>query len=117
MGKLTELNTKQRKALELLTCGLGMTYREIAEQVGVNEKTLWRWRNEPEYAEFQQELKKINDIRWQAAEDAARASCISLCREGNQKMVQFVLQNLGYNPAQKVEADVKTNDIKIVIGE
>lgn len=105
------INKKQRIALELLTSGEGLTLKEIAETADVNEKTLWRWRNEPEYAEFQEELKRLNDIRWQAAEDAARESAIKLCKQGNQKMVQFVLQNAGYNPTQKVEADVKTDII------
>ena len=110
------LSTKQKKALELLTCGLGLTYKEIAEQVGVDTKTLYRWRNEPDFALFQQELKRLNDIRWQAAEDAAREGCISLCREGNQKMIEFVLKNLGYNPTQKVEAELNTT-INIEIEE
>ena len=108
------LNTKQKKALELLTCGLGMNFKEIAEQVGVSPKTLWNWRNGNDFTEFQEELARLNNIRWQAAEDAAREAAISLCREGNQKMVQFVLQNCGYNPTQKVEADLHT-DIEINI--
>lgn len=108
------INKKQRIALELLTSGEGLTLKEIAEAANVNEKTLWRWRNEPAYAEFQEELKRLNDIRWQAAEDAARESAIRLCKQGNQKMVQFVLQNAGYNPTQKVEADLH-NDIVINI--
>lgn len=110
------LNTKQRKAIELLTSGEGLTLKEVAEQAGVNEKTLWRWRNEPEYALFQEELKRINDERWKAAVDAARQSAIRLCKEGNQKMVEFVLKNEGYNPTQKVEADIST-DINITIEE
>ena len=108
------INKKQRIALELLTSGEGLTLKEIAEAADVNEKTLWRWRNEPAFAEFQEELKRLNDIRWQAAEDAARESAIRLCKQGNQKMVQFVLQNAGYNPTQKVEADLH-NDIVINI--
>lgn len=109
------ITTKQRRALELLTCGLGMNYKEIAEEVGVSPKSLWSWRNDERYKEFQDELKRLNDIRWQAAEDAAREGCISLCREGNQKMIQFVLQNAGYNPAQKVEGNIST-DVTINIG-
>ena len=108
------INKKQRIALELLTSGEGLTFKEIAEAANINEKTLWRWRNEPEFVEFQGELKRLNDIRWQAAEDAARESAIRLCKQGNQKMVQFVLQNAGYNPTQKVEADLH-NDIVINI--
>lgn len=108
------INKKQRIALELLTSGEGMSYKEIAEAAGVTPKTLWNWRNGKDFTEFQEELKRLNDIRWQAAEDAARESAIRLCKEGNQKMVQFVLQNAGYNPTQKVEADLH-NDIVINI--
>ena len=105
------LTTKQKKALELLTCGLGLSYKEISEQVGVDTKTLYRWRNEPAFALFQQELKRLNDIRWQAAEDAAREGCISLCREGNQKMIEFVLKNLGYN----VKSITKTKKLSLLL--
>jgi hypothetical protein len=110
------LNGKQRAALEMLTSGKGYDFKYIAETIDVNPKTLWRWRNEPEFALFQEELKRLNDIRWQAAEDAAREGAISLCREGNQKMIEFVLKNCGYNPTNKVEADV-TLDTVIEITE
>ena len=88
----------------------------MAEQVRVNPKTLWDWRNEPQFAEFQEELNRVNNERWAAAIDAARQAAIRLCKEGNQKMVQFVLQNEGYNPTHKVEADLHT-DINITIEE
>ncbi len=110
------INKKQRIALELLTSGEGLSFQAIADIANINVKTLYNWRNLPEYAEFQAELKRINDERWQAAEDAARAAAIKLCKEGNQKMVQFVLQNAGYNPTQHIDADIRT-DINIVIEE
>ena len=110
------INKKQRIALELLTSGKGMSLKEVAEACGVTPKTLWNWRNSNDFTEFQEELAKLNNERWQAAEDAAREAAIKLCKEGNQKMVQFVLQNCGYNPTQKVEADLHT-DIVINIEE
>lgn len=115
MEKKKKLTEKQRMALQLLTSGEGLTFKEIAEQVGVNQHTLWDWRNEPAFTHFQEELKRLNDARWQAAEDAARQAAIQLCKDGNQKMVEFVLKNAGYNPTNKVEADVK-QDIVISIG-
>lgn len=110
------LTDKQKKALELLTCGKGLTYKQIAEEVGINPKNLWRWRNEPEFAHFQAELKRLDDERWMALIDAAQASAKRLVEGDNQKMTEFVLRNAGYNPTNKVEADVK-NDIVINIEE
>ena len=103
------LSAKQKKAIELLTSGEGLTLKQVAEQVNVNPKTLWDWRNKPEFTQFQEELAKINEERWKAAVDAAREGAIKLCKNGNQKMIEFVLKNEGFNPTQKVEADLNTN--------
>ena len=110
------LNKKQKIALELLTCGEGMSYKEIAEAAGVSPKTLWNWRNGNDFTEFQEELARLNDARWQATVDAAREAALRLCREGKADFVKFVLQNEGYNPTQKVEAEMHT-DIEINIEE
>ncbi|MBR4407263.1 MAG: helix-turn-helix domain-containing protein [Clostridia bacterium] len=110
------LNKKQKLALELLTNGEGLSYKDICEAVNVNPKTLYNWRHCPEYAEFQDELKRINDERWLATIDVAREAAVRLCKEGKAEIVKFVLQNAGYNPTQKVEADLHT-DIVIEIGD
>lgn len=114
---MAPLNKKQKLALELLTSGEGLTYKQISEEVGVNPKTLWAWRNEPEYVTFQEELERLNNIRWQAAIDAAHEAAIRLCKEGKTEMVKFVLQNAGYNPTQKIEADVNQDIVINIIGE
>lgn len=114
--KVKRLTPKQRHAVELLTSGTGMSYKDIAETVGINPKTLWDWRNEPEFTHVQEEIKKINDARWLATVDAAREAAWRLVNMDNQKMVEFVLKNEGYNPSTKVEADVHT-DINIKIEE
>ena len=110
------LSNKQKLAIELLTSGRGMSLKEVAEEVRVNPKTLWSWRNEPAFVMFQEEIKRINDARWEATIDAAREAAVKLCREGKSEFVKFVLQNAGYNPTQKLEADVH-NDIIINIEE
>jgi predicted DNA-binding protein (UPF0251 family) len=110
------LSDKQLKALELLTCGKGLTYTQIAEEVGVRRETLWRWLNEQQFATFQEEHKRLNDERWMCLVDVARASAQRLVEKDNQRMVEFILKNEGYNPTQKVEADLHT-DIVINIDE
>lgn len=114
MEKKKRLTDKQRVALELLTNGQGLSYKAIAEQVGVNQKTLWEWRNSPAFVNFQEELERINNDRWLATVDAARQAAFELCKDKNQRMVEFVLKNEGYNPTQKVEAEL-SNDININI--
>lgn len=111
-----ELTDKQLLALELLTCGKGMSYKEIAETVGVDSATLWRWRTSQDFATFQEKLEQINHERWLATVDAARAGALRLCEKDNQKMIEFVLRNEGLNPTTKVEADISTN-IEINIEE
>lgn len=113
-GPRKTLSPKQKMALELLTNGEGLTYKAICEQVKINPKTLWDWRNEPEFTLFQAEYKRLNDEKWLATVEAARQAAFELCKEKNQKMVEFVLKNEGYNPSQKVEADLNT-DINITI--
>ena len=74
MARKKRLNDKQLKALELLTCGKGLSYTAIAEEVGIGRTTLWEWLNCEQYRTFQEELQKINDERWKTLVDAARAS-------------------------------------------
>lgn len=111
-----KLTQKQKRALELLTSGEGMSYKDICAEVGIDVKTLWNWRNSSDFSHFQAELQRINDERWLATVDAARKAAHRLVENGNQKMVEFVLKNEGYNPTQKIEADVST-DIQINIEE
>lgn len=116
MAKRKGLTEKQQQAIALLTCGKGLSYTSVAEEVGVNRKTLYRWLNEPQHASFQREIEQVNEERWKATVDAARAAALRLIEKDNQKMVEFVLKNEGYNPTQKVEAELHT-DINITIEE
>ena len=109
--KQKRLTEKQRMAIELMTSGLGMRYKDIAEAVGVNQRTLYEWRTGSDFIHFQEELQRINDERWACLADAARASAMRLLLADNQKMTEFVLKNEGYNPTQKVEAEVRTDII------
>lgn len=99
------LTAKQRKAVDLLV-NANMTYKQICEEVQINPKTLWEWRNNPEYVTFQQEYQRLKDEQWLATVETARRSAMKLCADGNQRMVEFILKNDGLNPTQKVDADV-----------
>lgn len=98
------LNNKQQKAIELLVYQPYMTQEMMAKECGVARETIWRWRTENE--EFKEALDKATKERWKAAEQMAVNTMINLCSEGNIQAVKYMLDNLGYKPAEKIEAKV-----------
>ena len=98
------LNNKQQKAIELLVYQPYMTQEMMAKECGVARETIWRWRTENE--EFKEALDKATKDRWKAAEQMAVNTMINLCSEGNIQAVKYMLDNLGYKPAEKIEAKV-----------
>ena len=98
------LNNKQLKAIELLVYQPYMTQEMMAKECGVARETLWRWRTENE--EFKTALDKATKDRWKAAEQMAVNTMINLCSEGNIQAVKYMLDNLGYKPADKIEAQI-----------
>lgn len=108
------LNNKQRKALELLVYSPYMTQSMIAKEVGVHRDTIRVWREENQ--EFKAELEKAIKDRWKAAEAMAVNGMIDLASEGNFQALRYMLDNLGYKPVEKIEADINS-EINIVIEE
>lgn len=108
------LNNKQRKALELLVYSPYMTQSMIAKEVGVHRDTIRVWREEN--MEFKAELEKAIKDRWKAAEAMAVNGMIDLASEGNFQALRYMLDNLGYKPVEKIEADINS-EINIVIEE
>lgn len=107
------LKPKQLELLELMLTSPMMSDVKMAKQLELNNKTVGKWRKEPE---FQEEMKKRLAEQWKTAESLAQAKMIELAKEGNFQANKYILDSLGYAPAQKIEAEVK-QDINIVIEE
>lgn len=107
------LKTKQIELLEIMLANPMMSDVGLAELLGLNNKTVGKWRKMPE---FQAELKKRLAEQWKNAESLAQKKMIELAGEGNFNANKYILDSLGYAPTQKIEADVKT-DIVINIEE
>lgn len=98
------LNNKQKKAIELLVYQPYMTLNMVSQEVGVHRDTLHRWRKET--PEFMEALDKAIKDRWKAAEAMAVNGMIALASEGNYNAIKYLLDNLGYKPVEKMEANV-----------
>ncbi len=107
------LKPKQIELLETMLANPMMPDTKLAELLNLNNKTVGKWRKMPE---FQEELKKRLAEQWKNAESLAQKKMIELANEGCFQANKYILDSLGYAPAQKIEADLRT-DIVIEIGE
>ena len=107
------LTPKKLELLEAMLSNPRMSDVRLAELLNLNNKTVGKWRKEPD---FQEEMKKRLQEQWKSAEILAQKKMIELAEEGCFQANKYILDSLGYAPAQKIEADVST-DINITIGE
>lgn len=107
------LKNRQLEFIELLLANPLMTNVDAGKQMGVSRNTIMKWKEIPE---FQEEYKRRLREKWEDAELMAMEMMQSLARKGEFKANKYILDSLGYAPAQKIEADVKT-DININIEE
>lgn len=106
------LNEKQIAAIALLALPKrgGMTYKQIAEEVGVTEQTLHNWRK-LDY--FNEELKKQvlrNTI--DKLPDIFDSVPKHIIKDGNAAMFRTLLQSLGML-TEKVEVENKTSEADV----
>lgn len=107
------LKNRQLEFIELLLANPLMTNVDAGKQMGVSRNTIMKWKEIPE---FQEEYKRRLREKWEDAELMAMEMMQNLARKGEFKANKYILDSLGYAPAQKIEADVKT-DININIEE
>ena len=110
------LKPKQIACIELMIEHPSMTVCALADAVGVNRNTVSQWRrNNPE---FQNEYARRLKDKWKDTEGIAVDTMRELAINGDFKASKYILDSLGYAPAQKVEADVNSkNEINITIGD
>lgn len=107
------LTAKKLELLETMLSNPMMSDVKLAELLSLNNKTVGKWRKEPE---FQEEMKKRLAEQWKNAESLAQKKMIELANDGCFQANKYILDSLGYAPAQKIEADINT-DIVINIEE
>lgn len=108
---MSELKPKQKEACEILVCCPEKTVTQIAEEIGVDRRTLQRWFKKPEWKEYEHMLcqEKFNAIEKLAIEKLTQNVA-----NNNQRAIEYALNYIGYKP--KEEIDLST-DFEINITE
>lgn len=107
------LTAKRLELLEAMIAHPNLSDVKLGKLLDLNNKTVGKWRKEEE---FQEELKRRLAEQWKDAERLAQRKMIELADEGNFQANKYILDSLGYAPAQKIEANV-SNEIVINVEE
>lgn len=100
------LKAKQIELIEAMLAYPQLSDVKLAKLLELNNKTVGKWRKQDE---FQEELKSRLAEQWKDAERLAQKKMIELAAEGCFNANKYILDSLGYAPAQRIEADVNTD--------
>lgn len=104
----------QLALIEAMLANPTASHYKLAEMVGCNRNTITVWkRNEEFMEEYNRRLKAM----WKDGEAIAVSTMLKLATEGSFQASKYILDSQGYAPAQKIEADVKSENIIINIDE
>lgn len=108
-----DLTAKQRALAELLVLQPKTTNEEIAKQIKIDIKTLYKWKKTDEFQEYMSECykKRFRDLEGLAIEKL-KENIDNNC----QKAIEYTLNYLGYKPVEKQEVEMAAT-IEIDYGE
>lgn len=104
------LKPKQRLAAEISVSEPDLSGMKIAERVGVDVNTYYKWKKNPEFQDYVHELCQI---RFKNIEAIAIKKLKENVNKGNQKSIEYVLNYMGFKPEEKI--DITSGDICINI--
>lgn len=107
------IKPRQQALIEAMVANPSASHIALAEMVEVNRNTITKWKREPEFqAAYQERLREV----WKDGEAIAIKSMLELAEKGSYQAAAYILDNMGYKPTTKIDADVNT-DIVINIGK
>lgn len=105
------LKPRQLALIEAIIANPTASHVELAEIVGINRNTITVYKRD---AEFKAELKRRLTEIWEDSEAMAIQNMRKLADDGSFQANKYILDSLGYAPAQKIEAEVnQTIEINI----
>ena len=103
---MKKLTSKMMRAAEIAVANPEKPVSEIAQELGVDTSTLWRWTKDDKNKEYQHELcvERFKDL-----EKLAIKKLKENAMNNQQKAIEYILDYVGYKPKeqQEVQMDAK----------
>ena len=100
------LTKRQKNLLEYMLAHPQMPETACAKACEIPNSTYFDWKKK---GEFTAELDKRIKEQWKDSERLAVDTMIMLCQSGEYAAAKYILDNLGYKPVDKVQAELTTN--------
>lgn len=94
------LSTKKKALAALMIAEPKLTNVTYAKRIGIDPKTLYKWKKTEEFKEYTEELLKE---KWKDSERIAMQTVVSRAKNGDLKAAQYILDSLGYGAPIKHE--------------
>ena len=96
---------------ELMILKPELTNEQYAKEIGIDPKTLYKWKKTEEFNEY---LHQLSRAKFEDLERLAMEKLVKQVQKGNWKAIEYVLNGLGYKPEDHVNIK-KSGDININI--
>lgn len=97
------LTNRQKELLEYMLAHPNKPETVCARECGVPNSTYFDWKKR---GEFTAELNRRIKEKWADSERLATETMIQLCIKGDYAAAKYILDNLGYKPTDRIQADV-----------
>ena len=98
------LKPKEKKLAELMCCEPSLRNVDYAERVGISEKSVYVYKNKPEFQEY---LSQLCKERFRAMESLAIHKLNEEIKKNNFKAIQYLLDGLGYKAKEQQEVQME----------
>lgn len=102
------LTNKMKLCAEILVNDPEKNIQDVAKELSVDRKTIWKWRQREDYKEYEHQLCHE---RFLGLEKLAIQKLKENASKGNMRAIEYLLNYIGYSSTLKIDADV---DNKII---
>lgn len=112
MGQRIEgLTPRARELAEYRVNNPTLTDLQVARDIGIDPKTIYKWKKRPDFQAYEHELCLL---RFKEAQRIAVKKATELAEKGNAKMIEYLLTNNGFKLPDEQNINL-TGDMEISI--